>query len=284
MKNQIDIKAYAKVNLLLDVIAKREDGYHELEGIMQSVSICDELRISRAEEIEVISMIPLPGNNTCRRAAEAFLGGSGLGARIEVEKRIPSEAGLGGASADAAAVLRGLNALYRGTELERGEEELFSLGLSVGADVPFCLMGGCAIARGIGERLSPIKGLRLPLLIVRGPRGVSTGKLFSSLGVGREPMSRLRDNALSDALRAIEARDMSSLAAHIENALQGPAMGVAPEIGKYCRRMLDSGALGACMTGSGAAVFGIFESDEAAENALPSFSDCDFAEVCETLT
>lgn len=284
MKNQIDIKAYAKVNLLLDVIAKREDGYHELEGIMQSVSICDELRISRAEEIEVISTIPLPGNNTCRRAAEAFLGRSGLGARIEVEKRIPSEAGLGGASADAAAVLRGLNALYRGTELERGEDELFSLGLSVGADVPFCLMGGCAIARGVGERLSPICGLRMPLLIVRGPRGVSTGKLFSSLGVGREPMSRLRENALSDALRAIEARDMSSLAAHIENALQGPAMGVAPEIGEYCARMLACGASGACMTGSGAAVFGIFESAEAAENALPSFSDCDFAEVCETLT
>lgn len=281
MKNEIvKISANAKINLLLDVKRRREDGYHELEGIMQEISIADDITLSPEDGIVIVSDAELPLNNTCRRAAEVFLGDSGLGARIEVKKRIPSEAGLGGASADAAAVLKGLNLLFRGTALERSREALSELGLKVGADVPFCLTGGCAIARGVGERLTPINGLRLPLLIVRGPRGVSTGRLFSSLGVGGAEQSRIHEAALENALCAIERSDAKALARELENALQPAAERIAPEIGEYVERMKQNGALGACMTGSGAAVFGIFADEGAAGEAEKAFADCDFSRVC----
>ncbi len=279
----IFINAYAKINLLLDVLYKRPDGYHELEGIMQSVSLCDRVFIRPSEDIEIVSDAPLPYSNTCRRAAEAFLAGSGLGARITVEKRIPSEAGLGGASADAAAVLGGLNELFRGSGLEKSPSELMALGLSVGADVPFCLTGGCAIARGVGEKLTPVRGAELPLLIVRGPRGVSTGRLFSSLGVGSEMRSRLAPGSLESAFAALDAGSVPGLCAALGNALQPAAEELAPEIGEYVRRMREAGALSACMTGSGAAVFGIFAGEAEARRAKERFADCDFAQVCRTL-
>lgn len=281
MEEKIFINAYAKINLLLDVLRRRDDGYHELDGIMQSVSLHDEIALSPAEGIEVVSSEPLPYDNTCRRAAEAFLEGSGKGVRIEAEKRIPSEAGMGGASADAAAVLRGLDALY--PELSKTEEELYKIGLSVGADVPFCLMGGCARAGGVGEKLAPLRGLRLPLVIVRGGRGVSTGKLFSSLGTGSEEKTRLPDGAMKKALSALEKGEVNELAGAVCNALTEPACRMAPEIAEYRARLMESGALGASMTGSGAAVFGIFPSREKACAALPHFSDCAFAAYAETL-
>ena len=275
----IGIKAYAKVNLTLDVLRKRADGYHELEGIMQRISLFDEVFVEKADGIRVLFDAPIPENNTCRRAAELYLAGSGLGAEIAVKKHIPSEAGLGGASADAAAVLRGLNGLYG----LRTEAELFDIGLRVGADVPFCLMGGCAVARGVGEILTPVNGMELDLLIVRGSRGVSTGKLFSSLGVGPVKASRIPGGSLENALSAMEKGDKSALAACLANALTRPACTVAPEIEEYMGRMLSLGALSASMTGSGAAVFGIFPDRAAAERAYEHFPDCDFRAVCRTM-
>ena len=273
--DSIEIKAYAKVNLTLDVLGKRPDGYHELEGIMQEISLFDEVRVEKAEGLEVRFDEPVPERNTCRTAAELYLGSSGLGAHIDVKKHIPSEAGLGGASADAAAVLRGLNALYG----LRTEAELFGMGLRVGADVPFCLMGGCAIARGVGERLVPIRGMELDLLVVRGSRGVSTGRLFASLG----PSDIRPEGGLGPALAAIEGSDIAALGSCLKNALQAPACGFAPEIAEYAARMRSLGALGASMTGSGAAVFGIFRSKEDAETACRAFSDCEFRAVCRTI-
>lgn len=275
-------KAYAKVNLTLDVLNKRQDGYHELEGIMQAISLADEVEIRPSNRIAVFFDAPVPENNTCKKAAELFLAGSGLGAEIRVKKRIPSEAGLGGASADAAAVLRALNRMCAGTRLERSENELLKLGLKVGADVPFCLTGGCAVARGVGEKLTPVRGMELHLLIVRGKRGVSTGKLFSSLGVGSERTSRLPAGNLENALSAIEKKDAALLAAHLANALTPAAETMAPEIGEYVSRMKALGALGASMTGSGAAVFGIFPDENSANRAYEGFADCDFRTVCRT--
>ena len=283
METEILANAYAKINLLLDVVCRRPDGYHELDGVMQSISLKDTVYLKKADRIEFASNVPLPENNTCVKAARAFLGESGRGVSLRLEKRIPSEAGLGGASADAAAVLRGLNRLYAGTELERTEAELYALGLSVGADVPFCLAGGCARAGGVGERLSPVKGLDLPLLIVKSDRGVSTGGLFSSLGVGLERTTRIAPNAVENALHAIENGDEAALAACLENALQPAASEAVPEINEYAVRLVKAGALGACMTGSGAAVFGIFPGDEAAKAALPAFSDCAFARFVKAL-
>ncbi|MBO4562797.1 MAG: hypothetical protein J5772_04215, partial [Clostridia bacterium] len=137
--------------------------------------------------------------------------------------------------------------------------------------------------RGVGEVLSPIRGMELPLLIVRGSRGVSTGRLFASLGVGSERRSRLPEGALSAAIRAIEGCDAAALAAALGNALRPAAEEVAPEIAEYASMMMDSGALGASMTGSGAAVFGIFADAAAAEKAAESFRGCDFVCCCKTL-
>lgn len=276
MEAEISVNAYAKVNLLLDVVNRRPDGYHELDGIMQSISLHDVLYLSKADSITLESSVPLPENNTCIKAARAFLADSGAGVSMRLEKRIPSEAGLGGASADAAAVLRGLNRLYEGTGLERSEAELYSIGLSVGADVPFCLMGGCALAKGVGEALTPVRGLELPLVIVKGERGVSTGGLFSKLGVGSERTTRLAPNAVENAAAAIKKGDVNALASFLENALQSAASQTAPEINEYAERLIKAGALGASMTGSGAAVFGIFASIDDANAAFSQFTDCDF--------
>ncbi|MBO4384428.1 MAG: 4-(cytidine 5'-diphospho)-2-C-methyl-D-erythritol kinase [Clostridia bacterium] len=281
-KFSVKEKAYAKVNLTLDVKKKRPDGYHELEGIMQSVSLADEVEARPGEGIKVVFDSPVPENNTCRRAAELFLAGSGLGAEISVRKRIPSEAGLGGASADAAAALRALNKIYAGTPLERTEDELLSIGLKIGADVPFCLTGGCAVARGVGEILTPVGGMSLDLLIVRGSRGVSTGRLFASLGVGEKDESRLPEGTLQNALAAIEKKDARALGACVSNALTPAACLIAPEIGEYAARMKALGALGASMTGSGAAVFGIFPDAESAKKAYDGFADCEFRAACKT--
>lgn len=264
---------------MLDVIKKRPDGYHELEGVMQEISVCDDVFIEEAAGLSVSFDAPVPFVNTARTAAELYLAGSGLGANIRIGKRIPSEAGLGGASADAAAVLRGLNMLYG----LRSESELFKIGLRTGADVPFCLTGGCAVARGVGEVLIPVKGMELDLLIVRGTRGVSTGKLFASLGVGAEPTSRIPEGTLKNALAALENGDKHALAADLANALTRPACLIAPEIEDYMARMLSLGALGASMTGSGAAVFGIFEDKASARRAYEHFKDCDFRAVCATV-
>lgn len=282
MEKQIVLNANAKVNLTLDVLYKRSDGYHELEGVMHEISLSDRVSISLSDRISVRFDADIPENNTCKKACELFLKGRS-GASVFVNKRIPSEAGLGGASADAAAVLRGLNRLYENTPLHLSEAELFDLGLRVGADVPFCLMGGCAVARGVGERLEPLEGIPLELLIVRGPRGVSTGRLFSSLGVGSESMSRLPERNLYKTLEAIRKKDARALGANLANALTEPACALAPEIREYIDRMLSLGALGASMTGSGAAVFGIFEKRDEAEKALLSFGSVPFKTVCQTV-
>lgn len=284
MKDEIFTeRAYAKVNLTLDVLKKRPDGYHELEGIMQSISLFDEVEARPSGVISVSFDAPVPENNTCKKAAELFLAGTDLGAEIYVKKHIPSEAGLGGASADAAAVLRALNRMFAGTPLERNESELYGIGLNVGADVPFCLMGGCAVARGVGEILTPVDGMELDLLIVKGSRGVSTGKLFASLGIGGEEKSRLPEKNLGNALAAIEENDARALGAYLNNALTPAACLFAPEIGGLILRMKALGALGASMTGSGAAVFGIFPDAASAERAYGGFADCDFRAVLKTV-
>lgn len=270
----MEIKAYAKINLTLDVLRKRPDGYHDLRGVMCAVSIYDKMCIESADDIRFSCDIPLPDNNTAVKAARLFLEETGNGADIRLEKGIPSEAGMGGASADAAAVLRGMNAIY-GSPVP--EKRLYELGLKVGADVPFCLMGGCAVAEGVGEILTPLPVPPLDLVIVKGSRGVSTGALFKSLHLPVEHPDT--DGAIS----AIQQGDMSSLAALCENALESPATALLPEIAKHKALLIRNGAISAFMTGSGAAVVGIFPNRAAAEQAAKTLSHLPFACVCHTL-
>ena len=150
----MDIKAYGKINLTLDVLYRRPDGYHQLRGVMCAVDVYDAVHMERSECVSVTFDDAVPPQNTAVMAARAFFEKTGRGADIYIQKGIPSEAGMGGASADAAGVLRGMNRLYGGP---LSESELYSIGLSIGADVPFCLMGGCAVAEGIGEVLKEVQ-------------------------------------------------------------------------------------------------------------------------------
>lgn len=267
-------RAYAKLNLTLGVLYKRADGYHALDSIMQTIDLCDSITIERARDIVVTSTgMLLPYDNTIRRAAEQYRALTGRGAHIRAVKRIPAEAGMGGGSADAAAVLNGLQQLYG----EVDEPTLIEIGTKIGADVPFCLRGGTQRAEGIGEVLTPVRGMKLHFVVAKPAQGVSTRKLFSLLKLPRE----MPDTA--GVLKALSAGDLDALCPLLTNALEGPATELVPEIGQIKRRLVDAGAKAACMTGSGSAVFGVFSDKAAAEAALPLLADLPFARVCQSV-
>lgn len=271
----VKLKAYAKINLTLEVLKKRFDGYHELRTVMHSVGISDIVKIRKnfSGNINVSCSTRLPFNNTAYRAAAEFMKVKGCcGADIKIEKRIPERAGLGGGSADAAAVLLGMERMYG----KINGAELYEIAKNIGADVSFCLKGGCALAEGAGERLTKLKPVSLNLLIVKGSGGVSTAELFHSL---RLP-AKSKNSAF--VMKAIQNNDLTMLAENLDNALMNDAENFVPEINPLRERMLNCGALGACMTGSGSAVYGIFESAEQTEKARNAFSDCAFVQKCET--
>ena len=270
---EITRNAYAKINLTLDVLHKREDGYHALYGIMRQIDLYDVVRVRAAADVRVTSDVPLPADNTLYRAARSYMELCGGGAHISVQKHIPSESGLGGASADAAAVLRALQGIYGAAS----EAQLYELGARIGADVPFCLMGGCVLAEGVGERLTPLSPIRLALVLVKGAGGIRTADLFRSLKL---PVEHPDTQA---ALRAVEQNDAKALAANVKNALTPAAVAVMPQIQGYKEQLLRLGALGAEMTGSGSAVFGIFEEAAAARAAARAFVGADFVQAVSTV-
>lgn len=254
---EIQEKAFAKINLSLDILSRREDGYHDLRMVMQTVSLWDTLFLRRAEGIQLScgeSPLPCDSRNTVWRAAEAFLQETGFpGLSIRLEKRIPSQAGLGGGSADAAAVLRGANALY-GAGLS--PERLCSLGKQVGADVPFCIRGGTALAEGIGDRLTPLPGIpRCRIVIGKPETGVSTAEAYKKAD---EP-GRREKRYTERLLRAMKSGMLPELARALGNDFQDFLC--IPESECIRKAMLDQGALGALMTGSGSAVYGLFSPD-----------------------
>ena len=267
-------RAYAKLNLTLGVLYQRTDGYHALDSIMQTIDLYDTVTVERARDIVVTSTgLVLPYDNTIRRAAEQYRALTGRGAQIRVAKRIPAEAGLGGGSADAAAAFRGLQRLYD----ELDERTLLEISAKVGADVPFCLSGGTQRAEGIGEVLTPVRGMKLHFIIAKPAEGVSTKKLFSLLKLPR----KMPDT--NAALKALSLGDLDALCPLLFNALEEPAIELVPEIERIKERLLQAGAKAACMSGSGSAVFGIFADHAAAEAALPAFTDLPFAQVCQSI-
>ncbi len=259
--DKITLKAYAKVNLTLDVVGRRADGYHLLKSVMQSISLSDTITLQKKAQqgISIESDHPLVPNdetNICWRAAKAFWTHTGLPGRtsvaISLTKAIPVGAGLGGGSADAAAVLYGLNKLYK-TELALGE--LQKIGLTIGADVPFCLQGGTCLVEGIGERVTSVRPFpKVALVLVKPEASVSTAKIYSKL----EPYAHGGDS--TD--RLLEFLHGGSLAwDHIlENALESVTADLVPEVGLWKKRLLDHGAVFSLMSGSGPTVFGLFTS------------------------
>lgn len=275
--------AFAKVNLTLDVLDKREDGYHDIRSIEQTISLRDDVVLNletgedwalhcyREELVEgeedsrlVTEGLPQDGDNLAWKAAEVFFARTGLdprGLEIFINKRIPVEAGLGGGSADAAAVLRALNRHY---ESPLSIAALCELGFSVGADVPFCVMNGTALVEGRGELLTPLHGGPEMFFVVCKPEvSVSTPAMYRTLdekGVKNRPDHKaMRTN--------LQKGDVRAVAEGLGNVFEPLVMNEYFEVRIIKSMLLNYGALGAQMTGSGSAVFGIFDNIERAIDA-----------------
>jgi 4-diphosphocytidyl-2-C-methyl-D-erythritol kinase len=267
MKWQLEMEAPAKVNLTLNILGKRADGYHELETVMQQINLRDRIFLKLGGKgIKVASnsgQIPNNEENLAFRAAELLYKKFSLkeGLEIYIEKNIPVGAGLAGGSTDAAAVILAVNELF-GLNLELGE--LLEIGLSIGSDVPFCLLGGTALARGRGELLTPLPGgPRLEMLLVKPDYQLSTAAVYQGFR-----MERILDSPDNSAfIRAWLKYDIIGLAAQMKNVLETVSLIMCPDI-KYIKNKLDSlGAMKTFMSGSGPSVVGIFASYDEAKQA-----------------
>ena len=264
MANSKTAKAFAKVNLTLDITGRRADGYHTLRSVMQSISLCNRVQVTKNNSGAVSLMcddpaLPLDEKNTAYRAAQAFLAAinqNKTGLLVTVQKRIPYQAGLGSASADAAGVLAACNALF---DFPLSQAALLDLGAQVGADVPFCLMGGTKLAEGIGEILTPLPPCPdCTLLVLHPGEGVSTPEAYRRFDALTSPVS----SDCRPMLAALAQEDVWGVATSCGNVFEQccPVQAVA----QMKNALTDAGALGAAMSGSGTAVFGIFEDDAAA--------------------
>ncbi len=262
MMEKMTLLAHGKLNLSLDITGCRYDGYHLMDMVMQSVSLSDRI-IAVKENSLTAESFPFGEKDIAYKAARAFFEASGIsgGIRISVEKRIPAQAGMAGGSADAAAVLIALNHFYRCGFTIR---ELAQIGVKVGADIPFCLTGGTARVSGIGEVVESLpffdKGI---YLIVKPPFGVSTPAAFSAFDRLNEKEIHRPDNAA--LIRAMKEQKINQIGKLTGNVLE-TAAGIS-EIEKISTAMKREGALFSLMTGSGSAVYGLFDSEESAIDA-----------------
>lgn len=262
---QMTLRAAAKINLSLDVTGRREDGYHTLASIFQSVDVYDTIELT-AQEGEGITLacevsgVPCDERNLAWRAAQALLDAAGLRQHIDIvlHKEIPSGAGMGGGSADAAGVLWGLNELL-GTGFSN--EQLREIGVTLGADVPFLLLGGTALAEGVGEILTPLRPLpeTQRMILVKGTESVSTPAAYKAIDALTAPAHPDTEAML----QAVETQDLELLQKSCGNLFE-QAIDCA-DVTRARQRLIDCGAACAVMTGSGAAVFGLFPASASEE-------------------
>ncbi len=281
-------RAFAKINLFLEVTARREDGFHELSTVMHTVSLCDDIAVTEQGEnapraVSFYSnahFLPRDERNLAVRAAHLFAERTGYQTpvRIDMKKCIPVAAGLAGGSSDAAAVLRAMNRLA-GMPLDYGE--LCELGAALGSDVPFCIAGGTALCKGRGEVMTKVEGarrLRLFTVIAIGEREkVSTPAAFSALDRhyadfdGSVPFRAVRGE--SEVCRAIAGASARAVVSCLFNSFETVILPMCPQASALKARMLELGALGAMMSGSGPSVFGIFDSYEHAVRARDALGE-----------
>jgi 4-diphosphocytidyl-2-C-methyl-D-erythritol kinase len=275
------LQAFAKVNYALEVRGLREDGYHEISTVMQSVSLADEVEIERTGEGFELEVEPEDAgvgpreDNTVLRAWELLGGlvGLGLPARVRLCKGIPAGAGLGGGSADAAAALIGLNELF---DLGLSAAELREVGLRVGADVPFCLSGGTALGEGTGEILSPLPAPPPHHLVVAKPAaGAWTARIYHAYDERPEG----GNGFVAPTVQALRTGDLGALAGALGNDLAPVTKALVPEVRVLEEELLYTGAVGAAMSGSGTAVFGMFRSEAEARTAAEELKS-PFVSVC----
>ena len=270
----MNVNAYAKLNLTLDILRRREDGYHDLQMVMQSIDLSDTLTVTPADGqgkmATNLSYLPSDGRNLAQMAAAAFRKATGadLQVDISIQKRIPVCAGMAGGSSDGAAVLRAMNEL---TGCHLPLKQLAEIGQAVGSDVPYCVLGGTALAEGRGEVLTPLPALpRCHVVVCKPSFSVSTPQLFSRVDV-RKIVRRPDTDGL---LAALNAGDLAGVARRMYNVFEDV---MEPrrraEIDSIKATLIDCGALGSTMTGSGPTVFGLFDSLSAAAEAQKRLSE-----------
>lgn len=270
--NTIKLKAYAKINLGLDVVKKREDGYHEVRMIMQTISLHDKLTIKVTDHPSIrmntnLPYLPNDDNNIVYKAASLLKTEFGIkqGVYINLEKKIPVSAGLAGGSSDAAATLHGMNRLFH---LNLSKEELMKFGLKLGADVPYCIMRGTALSEGIGEILTPLPPFpKCYVLIVKPPINVSTKYVYENLKID----DSILHPDIDGIIRYIKEENLLETVKLFGNVLETVTQRDYPIIKNIKDTMLEFGALTSLMSGSGPTVFGIFDDKKKVEKAFYDF-------------
>lgn len=281
----VKLSAYAKINLFLDIIGRCENGYHEIDGVMQTVDLCDDITLSvtEGEGIEVIcdsEYAPDGRENIVYRAAEKYIHENNVEAavRIELTKNIPSPAGMGGGSADAAAVLRGLNGIFH----KMSNEELEGMALAIGSDVPFCICGGTQRVRGIGDKLTAKPDIRDVYIVVGcGKDEMPTPVAYKALDERYGNFTGDNCGGTSDFGAFEVALEKGSFADKMYNVFECVTVEKCPSTARIKKILKEKGTLGALMSGSGPSAFGIFESESdatAAKEALAA--EGFFAKVC----
>lgn len=266
--NAITLKAYAKINLTLDVTGKRENGYHDVEMIMQQVDLHDNVTVTKRKDSLIgltsnVDYIPMDKSNIAWKAAEAIRKyvNSPLGVDIHIEKNIPVAAGLAGGSTNAAAVINGMNTLF---DLDLTMAQRREIAVRLGADVPFCIRGGCALAKGIGEELTYLQPAKSMWIVLAKPTiGVSTKTVYEALdyqSIRKHPDTQ----AMLDALQRCNVNEVSAL---LGNVLEEVTLKLYPVVGEVKQKLKEYGANGVLMSGSGPTVFGLFNNLERAQAA-----------------
>lgn len=262
---ELIIESYGKINLALDILYKREDGYHEISSIMQSISLKDKLIFTEIEDGIIVESnnpeVPIDSTNLVYRAWETLRNLTGIkrGIHIKIEKNIPIAAGLAGGSSNGAATLKALNQMWN---LNLSDIELMKIGEKLGADVPFCIVGGTALAQGIGEKLEKIKSFsKRDILICNPGIKVSTEYAYSKVNPNGERLD------IDGLLKCIELGDTICVGKKMANKMEEPIIKEYPIIQYIKDIMLKNGALGSIMSGSGPTVFGLFSKKEDIINA-----------------
>lgn len=276
--DEISLKALAKINLGLDVLGKREDGYHDVRMIMQTIHLYDrvEIKKTRSPHIHVetnLYYLPVNEDNLVYRAAKLMKDEFQIkeGVRIVLQKFIPVAAGLAGGSSDAAAVLVGMNRIFN---LGLKQNKLMELGLKIGADVPFCIMRGTALAEGIGEKLTALPPMpKCPVLIAKPAISVSTKTVYEGLKL----YDGMEHPDIDGVMESIQQKDLKGVASYMGNILETVTIPMYPVIKDIKKLMMDNGALNAMMSGSGPTVFGLFPNEKEIRRAYDALKQSGLA-------
>lgn len=284
--DKIQLKALAKINLGLDVLRRREDGYHEVKMIMQTIGLHDDLEIRKTKTpgIQVktnLYYLPTNENNLVYKAAKLLMDEFQIqdGVSIQLKKRIPVAAGMAGGSSDGATVLWGINQMYG---LGLSMQALMERGVRLGADVPYCIQRGTALAEGIGEKLSVLPPMPKCTILIAKP-GISVSTKFVYENLHANDLKPEQHPDVDSMIEAMRQKDLGLLCSRMGNVLETVTIPAYPVINEIKRTMMDNGAIGSMMSGSGPTVFGIFDSPAAAKQAVKAVRATKLAkQICLT--